>query len=675
MHKPQRVASWWSILEDLLWPEKEIREKITRRADALAAAQVDTVIQFGFHLRFDFAPYFGALHGYLAAVAEALHARGIQFVDHFSCNVVARPRDNARMWGYHEHERHHVALYPDAVAAETMSYAGYRYNDLREIDIETGQAVYCETYDSELFCHNNPDYLAMHEAYLRRLFADVPLDGLQQDDMTFYAYFRSCGCPYCRERFKNDYGYELPQITDKSFWGDTSQPAWEWGNYDNPVFRDWVQMRYRVTADHLAMVKRAIGPDKALMTCSALCGPMYMNPMGLSYELDIESCDWVMLENCGLDVGTTQWANMEPEALLHLAVARTKWINPVDGSRPFDFAQDGSSLKKKATPAMACSYTIFEAGAYLGWAIARFWGVANWISTLTGRLPDKPVDAKEEGALIAPYNNWEVANAPEPLGEGFPEIRVGFLRANRDNGVRDAEGREYWRHVERWCWALLERNIGYRLVVSKEMSDTESMTAEMTPLVVDSAACVSDAEATGIEAVLNNGGSVWIITPFGTHNADGSAREVSVLKKLQAKDWGGRLVVAKQETGTALLEEMIASGKLTPRVKVISDNHDWRVRLRQSGNGIVVQLLNGKLEGIKDEKYDVLRSINSSASSEPVVIEIDTTGIPIKDAATAKLRSPELESTPEVAMENRKDGKIRLAVDVSGFKVYGEVEL
>ena len=35
---PQRVASWWSVAEDLLWPEKRVKDKIRRRADALAAA-------------------------------------------------------------------------------------------------------------------------------------------------------------------------------------------------------------------------------------------------------------------------------------------------------------------------------------------------------------------------------------------------------------------------------------------------------------------------------------------------------------------------------------------------------------------------------------------------------------------------------------------------------------
>jgi hypothetical protein len=34
------------------------------------------VIQFGFHRRFDFAWYFGVLHGRFAEITEAIHERG-----------------------------------------------------------------------------------------------------------------------------------------------------------------------------------------------------------------------------------------------------------------------------------------------------------------------------------------------------------------------------------------------------------------------------------------------------------------------------------------------------------------------------------------------------------------------------------------------------------------------
>src|SRR5690606_13131082 len=56
---PRRVASWWVTIEDLQWSQKHIRDKIKRRAEAFAAAKIDMVVNYGFHIRFDFSNYFG----------------------------------------------------------------------------------------------------------------------------------------------------------------------------------------------------------------------------------------------------------------------------------------------------------------------------------------------------------------------------------------------------------------------------------------------------------------------------------------------------------------------------------------------------------------------------------------------------------------------------------------
>ncbi len=119
---------------------------------------------------------------------------GIRFLDHYSCNVVARPRSRAELELYHAGQRHHVAIHPDTFSAPTAGYDGFRFDDLREIDVGTGEPAYSTSYQAELFCHNNPDFLEMHRRYLLRQFAEAPLDGVMADDMCDYAWFRACGC-------------------------------------------------------------------------------------------------------------------------------------------------------------------------------------------------------------------------------------------------------------------------------------------------------------------------------------------------------------------------------------------------------------------------------------------------------------------------------------------------
>lgn len=82
---PNRVTSWWSNIEDLQWPQKKIVDKIRSRAEAFAEAEIDTAINFGFHVRFDFADYLGQLHGYYANMCEELHIQDINFMDYYSC--------------------------------------------------------------------------------------------------------------------------------------------------------------------------------------------------------------------------------------------------------------------------------------------------------------------------------------------------------------------------------------------------------------------------------------------------------------------------------------------------------------------------------------------------------------------------------------------------------------
>ena len=502
--RPRRLVSWWSRLPDLQWPDPRVRDAIRRRADRIAAAGVDTVVQFGFHCRFDFAPYFGLLHGYLSDVAETLHQRGIRFLDHYSCNVIARPKSAEELKKYHTFHRHHVPIHPDPAAAETLRYAGFLLNDLREVDVETGGPTYTDAYQAEMFCHTNPDFLAMHEAYLRRHLAEIPADGFQVDDMCRYAYFRACGCRHCRERFAREYGHTLPPFSDKRFWGDTSKSPTEWGNYDNPAFRDWVQMRYRTHADHLAMIRRVIGTERVLMTCCSSSGPTMLNSMGLSYEHFIPSCDWVMLENCGLDANTVNWPRVEPEAMLHKAVAESK--------------KPGASA-----PTVACSYTVFEDGAYLGWAIARFWGAQNWVSTLIQGLTEDATDFKEEAELMASFNRWDRAHE---LAEGrdVAEVRVAFLRGAKELGWHDAQGRDHWTRVSRWASALFGENIGYRFVLTDELADARRLTADASPLLLDACPTLSPVQRSALEAFARSGGRLVIVPPLGMEIAGDKRR-------------------------------------------------------------------------------------------------------------------------------------------------------
>lgn len=642
--RPRRVVSWWSRLPDLLWPEVRVRDAIRRRADALAQAGVDTAIQFGFHFRFDFAPYFGLLHGYFAEVAEALHERNIRFFDHYSCNLIARPRGTTELEKYHRLNRHHTAIHPMSLDGEFLGYAGYRFNDLREVDVETGEPTYTWAYQAEMFCHTNPDFLAMHEAYLRRYLAEVPADGFQVDDLCRYAYFRACACRHCRERFAREYGWELPPFSDKSFWGDTTRPPTDWGNYDNPAFRDWVRMRHQTHADHLARIKAILGPDRPLMTCCSHSGSLYLNSLGLSYEYFMEPCDWVMLENNGMNVGTVEWSRPEPDAMLHKAIAAAK------------------SSSGRSAPSIACSYALFPDGAQLGWSLSQFWGVCHWVSTCIHGLERDPEPFHEEAELIAPFYRWEVAH-PLAEGEDVAEVRIAFPRAVKEAGRRDERGRDLWTRVAEWVNALRKRDIGYRFVLEEELADAERLQADRRPLILDFCTILDEAQQAALRQFARRGGTLLVVPP------------------VDAELQGPGVKILDSFDGANTLEDLIRKGILSPRLRRISGDSGRRLRLRVHEGRLVLHVLNESLEGVPHPTIvdgfmggKVLQGIRSLASEELLGVEIDLSDLP-GDWASPVLLSPELPAPRPVRMERLADGRrIRLTIDLRGVRLYARVQ-
>ncbi|WP_127585456.1 hypothetical protein [Paenibacillus koleovorans] len=501
--RPRRAASWWNTINDLMWPQKSVKDKIKRRAEGFAEAGIDTAINFGFHIRFDFANHFGQLHGYMNEVCEELHKYGIRFIDHYSCNLLERPRGEKEYAKLHAAQRHHVLLHPDPVAAEYAGYLGYRFHDMCQVDLRDGGRGYTTAYQGEMFCHNNPMFLEMHGKYLERLLREVELDGAEIDDMADYGWLSTCGCVHCRERFKRDYGHTLPELSDTSFWGETSGAPITWGNYDHPAFRDWIRMRTDSIADHVKHIKSYF-PDKPLMTCCSSTGPIVLNAVSLNLEKMSPHLDMLMLENCGIGTGSVKWARMDAEALQQKDIA----------------------LRMGGAPAMALSYMIYDKGGYLGWALSRFWGVVNWSSTLPGRLVEDPVDMKETHEIVGPYNVWEKAHSDldGQAGADVAEVRLASSKYCRDNGWRDADGAEHWDRVLRWSGAFVNRSVGYRLVRNDELADAEALKRDRTPLVLDGVGCVSDAQFEAVRSMLEAGGEVWLCLPFGTHDERGFAR-------------------------------------------------------------------------------------------------------------------------------------------------------
>ena len=652
---PRRAASWWATIEELLWPEKPIKDKIKRRAAAFAEAKIDMAINFGFHMRFDFSNYFGQLHGYYANVCEELHQYGIKFMDHFSCNHAAQPKNEEEHKTLMRCQRHAVLLFHDPIAAAHAQYEGHFFRDLCTRDVRDGSRGYSWQYQLEAFCHNNPGFLDMHTKYLRRLLKEVPLDAIEIDDMCYYPALTVCGCPYCRERFKRDYDREIPPFEEKSFWGDTMKHTYYWGNYANPAFREYLQMKTDGIVDHLKLIKGVIG-NLPLQTCCSSTGPMLLHSLSLDLEKMAPYLDFFMLENCGFSIPSVNWVRMDAEALQQKDIAR----------------QRGSA------PAIALGYTTYEKGGYLGWALARFWGVGNWCSTLHGRLEVDPPDAREQEEVIHEWNNWEVSHSDLDFREGqdVEEVRLVSSRYCKDNGWRDEKGREHWDRVQAWSSLLVRQNIGYRFLRAEELSNPEALKNERTPLILDGVACVSDKQYAALSSFLASGGKVWLALPFGTHDEKGYQRKEPLSEQLM-ESFRERVTVIPPAIEQNPIPQFIASQQFEPVIQQTAGSREWALRLRIHNGVPVFHLLNTAMRAIP---HPSIRDM----SGVPILLDIDSTivdgnlsyrlKLDIPENIQYEMMSPETGDQKQVVTITKEGDYSILQIDMSQMKVYGVIQ-
>ena len=278
------MTSWWFSWDDLQYPAQEIISKWERRADIYKSIGVNSVTTFGVHFRWDWLNYFDRYDAMLRKVVEICHTRGITVTDHHSNQLVHRIRDEKDREHIVINQDHHLPLFPDSWDNQVIN--GKKLSDWRIISAKTDKPVYLPGYNAEAFCPNNPDYLEEYYAYVKRLARNTGVDGVMSDDTAFHPDIYSCTCQYCREKFKQRTGKEIPAVEDTGFWN----------NYSDSLFQEWIQMRYDSVDVFYCNLRKALPDNVALWGCS--CGDVmpYKVRQGCSMEMWVRHMDAVYVE-------------------------------------------------------------------------------------------------------------------------------------------------------------------------------------------------------------------------------------------------------------------------------------------------------------------------------------------------------------------------------------------
>jgi len=364
--------------------------------------------------------------GDLKTITQACHEYGIRVVGHLTCCCV-------------------LTSYFQAHPDQAM------------IDMETGKPAYYEEYKTYMMCPNNPDFQRAYLGRVEELLKETGLDGLMVDETEWLpGKWSICGCKYCREKFKKETGYEVPQPNEADVWG----------NFDNPRWRAWIDFRIRSMGDILVKIKEVLDRyGKEKLFTGDYCDASYayvsqhfgmdLEDMNRSFNISFFEC-----EPCN----PWSWRYNIAEARYYLAFGPTFYLG----------------------------YSNTKSQQFYNWAFAKANGLLSWVWP----FPPRNLD-------IFPYQwekKWEdIFFSAKPLCN----IAICFSSATK-NLTKDAENsvKEYIG----WAEALLEEHIPYEIIISSRLS--KGKLKKYSIVILADTSCLSEREIETLKEYVKEGGKL-----------------------------------------------------------------------------------------------------------------------------------------------------------------------
>jgi len=492
----RRLVNWWLRFEDLNWPSPDNVDRVKRRAEKMAEANITSAVLFGCHFRWDYLPYFTLLHDHIAAIAEELHKYNIELFDRHSVNLIHRYDTPEQMRHVMLHSGPHVPFSPSREAAACWEYKGKKLNDWRMVDVKTGDVLYFPQYASEGFCYNNPEFIEAYADYAKRLVADTGIDGLAAEDPVHYMHFLSCGCPHCRAELKARIGMELPSYEDRNFWG----------NWDNPAWKEWIDMRFDSGKRFFEKVMPQLPKDFPVTTCGSDSAAAGMNG---------KASDARVFMDGGVNYVHCEWSGNTPP-YKH---------DPVTSNSPIQRRLVSSShhlavARERGVRCFTTGYGFTEPTANVIWALNKALDQDCCFSTLKARLglPQNILDTlPEEYDVVGKPYGFEKDHPELFDAENIGQLGVYFSYETRNHTLYGNMTKGYYKDFSGALNLLMQNGLSPHTVF------TFPKDASQYPLILLSGvAAMTESEKKDMQRYLGAGGKVIAVGPSdlaGCHNS------------------------------------------------------------------------------------------------------------------------------------------------------------
>lgn len=353
-----RKKPWQSRYGWIWYNTKEVWDSTEEDIDNLVKGFHDQGINIliGFsstHFRWSFYRHWDKINECIGRIVKACHKYGIIYVEHHSSHLTFNPKTEEDLQYMHnimEGRESKVEDWPGLLedALNDFEVDGVNISEFRQISGRSGKWG-ITTYRGYGMCFNNPKYEKAYFKYLESLYA-LGIDGIMTDDVQFFGNdgmgwkaFNACTCEYCRDKFRKEYGYEIPQPKD---WEDF---YWD---FTNPVFVAWKRFKdestlafvYRVKAHYESLGLKQFRPNyiSEILTTNKTAYP---------FEKCADVWDCVFQENCTANVIKESYLSFAVEAIHRFNMARSNKV-----------------------PSMSMFYPVRRDALYFSWALAKTWG-------------------------------------------------------------------------------------------------------------------------------------------------------------------------------------------------------------------------------------------------------------------------------------------------------------
>ena len=349
---------------------------------------------------------------------------------------------------------------------------------------------FCEVSEHYVTCPNAGYYRERMVEVVREILGTYDADGIWNNQGKFAAWETGlCYCNTCQAMFRAESGHPIPQKE----------------NWDDPVWRQYNEWRYRRIADWVALMHReihAVKKDAVFIAAVQLMESLEtIRPGGWDIDYWLEHQDIPTFE-CQRRHTAPFWPGIQAKYLATLAPDKPRWMT---ASYFYPWWRLYAAPEAENRP-------------WIAQQVAN--GVSPWLH-INGGYSDL-FDRRSLAPMKAVFQRLERWEKYLDGAQSQARVVLVLSRYTQDNYGRDKPQARYLDFIRGWYLALQEAHIPFD-VISDKLISPERL-ARYGVVMISNLACVADSAVAALKQYAQAGGGLIASFEAGQCDGDGKPR-------------------------------------------------------------------------------------------------------------------------------------------------------